>query len=126
MADLLNDVQLKKELQELGATVGPITDSTRHLYAKKLDKLRAEAKKTGGRKPSPAKKASPSRSPPRSPTKNATVSPTKARSTRTGRRKDSANSEEEDELLIEREVRSKRVLKPAANSTPVDKAPPKV
>lgn len=56
----LTDKELRKQLQDLGETVGPITDTTRDLYVGKLEKLLGE--KTGGaavkRKKSPAKTSS--------------------------------------------------------------------
>ncbi|XP_043389308.1 LEM domain-containing protein 2 isoform X3 [Chelonia mydas] len=39
----LSDAELGRELRALGFQPGPITDSTRELYAKKLSRLRAEA-----------------------------------------------------------------------------------
>ncbi|CAI9541724.1 unnamed protein product [Staurois parvus] len=49
----MSDAELKAELQELGVTPGPITDSTRGVYQKKLQKLKAESaksqKKSSGR-----------------------------------------------------------------------------
>ncbi|XP_073472145.1 LEM domain-containing protein 2 [Aquarana catesbeiana] len=40
------DAELREELQELGFSPGPITDSTRGLYQKKLVKLKADAAKS--------------------------------------------------------------------------------
>nr|DBA33821.1 TPA: hypothetical protein GDO54_001450 [Pyxicephalus adspersus] len=42
----MSDAQLRKELQKLGLSPGPITDSTRGLYKKKLQNLKAENAKS--------------------------------------------------------------------------------
>ncbi|XP_067913290.1 inner nuclear membrane protein Man1-like isoform X2 [Heterodontus francisci] len=42
MALVLNDKELRRELKALDYTAGPITDSTRSLYVKKLKQLRSE------------------------------------------------------------------------------------
>uniref|UniRef100_UPI00398F356C inner nuclear membrane protein Man1-like n=1 Tax=Pristiophorus japonicus TaxID=55135 RepID=UPI00398F356C len=42
MAELMNDKQLRRELKSLGYSAGPVTDSTRSLYVKKLKQLRLE------------------------------------------------------------------------------------
>ena len=44
MAEKLSDGELRKQLQALGETVGPITASTRYLYVKKLNNLSASVK----------------------------------------------------------------------------------
>nr|XP_025967814.1 LEM domain-containing protein 2-like [Dromaius novaehollandiae] len=55
----LTDAELRRELMALGYRPGPITDTTRKVYAKKLNCLRAEvaaAKRRGrGAPPSPAR-----------------------------------------------------------------------
>ncbi|XP_056413541.1 LEM domain-containing protein 2 isoform X2 [Hyla sarda] len=45
-AGKMSDEKLRRELVSLGYTPGPITDSTRNILEKKLQKLRAEAKKS--------------------------------------------------------------------------------
>ncbi|TFK03726.1 metabotropic glutamate receptor 7 [Platysternon megacephalum] len=52
----LSDAELGRELRALGFQPGPITDSTRELYAKKLSRLRAE----GAPRPQSGKAAAPS------------------------------------------------------------------
>ncbi|XP_038675663.1 LEM domain-containing protein 2-like [Scyliorhinus canicula] len=42
MASTTRDKDLRRELKALGCSVGPITDTTRSLYLKKLDQLRSE------------------------------------------------------------------------------------
>ena len=44
MSHLLSDAELRRKLQELGAEVGPITDSTRSLYQRKLLSLRGKTR----------------------------------------------------------------------------------
>ena len=44
MAEKLSDGELRKQLQALGETVGPITASTRYLYVKKLKNLSSSVK----------------------------------------------------------------------------------
>ncbi|XP_040193741.1 LEM domain-containing protein 2 [Rana temporaria] len=41
----MSDAELREELQELGVSPGPITDSTRGVYQKKLQKLKVDAAK---------------------------------------------------------------------------------
>ncbi|XP_069827566.1 LEM domain-containing protein 2 [Dendropsophus ebraccatus] len=45
-AGKMSDEKLRRELKALGYTPGPITDSTRRILEKKLEKLRTEAKKS--------------------------------------------------------------------------------
>ena len=46
---VLSDAQLRRQLQELGVDVGPITDSTRSLYQRKLISLRGKGRPSGPR-----------------------------------------------------------------------------
>ena len=50
MSDKLNDSELRRKLKELGCTPGPIIDSTRDLYLRKLASL--SQVKNDGQKPS--------------------------------------------------------------------------
>lgn len=38
----MSDAELRKELLKLGASVGPITNTTRSVYIKRLEKLKKE------------------------------------------------------------------------------------
>lgn len=60
----LSDAELRVELLALGYQPGPITDSTRKLYAKKLTRLRAEVaagQRSRGSRPHPQGSSSPAR-----------------------------------------------------------------
>nr|XP_056701481.1 LEM domain-containing protein 2 [Euleptes europaea] len=60
----LSDAELRAELLALGYQPGPITDSTRKLYAKKLTRLRAEVAaglRSRGSRPNPRGSSSPAR-----------------------------------------------------------------
>uniref|UniRef100_A0A674JJ09 LEM domain-containing protein n=1 Tax=Terrapene triunguis TaxID=2587831 RepID=A0A674JJ09_9SAUR len=66
----LSDAELGRELRALGFQPGPITDSTRELYVRKLSRLRAEgaagrrSQSTGSAsRPEPASASYPRRNP---------------------------------------------------------------
>ncbi|XP_038060624.1 inner nuclear membrane protein Man1-like [Patiria miniata] len=57
-SNALTDRELRAELKRLGFSAGPVTDSTRQVYLKKLEKLQAEArlKTTTPKPPTPGRK----------------------------------------------------------------------
>uniref|UniRef100_A0A674IFG5 LEM domain-containing protein 2 n=1 Tax=Terrapene triunguis TaxID=2587831 RepID=A0A674IFG5_9SAUR len=96
----LSDAELGRELRALGFQPGPITDSTRELYVRKLSRLRAEgaagrrSQSTGSAsRPEPASASYPRRNP----------SPLAHRAHSQGRRESEEEEEEEEEGSEEEE-----------------------
>ncbi|XP_077190513.1 LEM domain-containing protein 2 isoform X1 [Paroedura picta] len=97
----LSDAELRAELLALGCQPGPITDSTRKLYAKKLTRLRAEVaagqRSRGGRAP-PQGSSGPARpKPAASSSSSSSSSPRVAPRARVPVRRESEEEEEEEE-----------------------------
>lgn len=92
----LSDAELRAELLALGYQPGPITDSTRKLYAKKLTRLRAEVA-AGLRSRTSSRAVPPSSSSSVRPTASAQLGPKATPRSRILVRRESEDEEAEDE-----------------------------